>query len=54
MDAATLISTFREIAAIEMDDGIVFDTPSLRADAIREDTPLPVVLVNLGGSREAR
>jgi len=47
--AATLISTFREIAAIEMDDGIVFDTPSLRADAIREDTPLPVVLVNWGG-----
>ena len=48
--AATLISTFREIAAIEMDDGIVFDAPSLRADAIREDTPLPVVLVNWGGA----
>ena len=36
-DAATMISTFRDIAATPMDDGIVFDPQSVRADAIRED-----------------
>ncbi len=37
-DVADLLATFREIAAIELDDGIVFDTDSVRADPIREDT----------------
>jgi hypothetical protein len=36
-DAGSLITTFRDIAAIELDDGIVFDPASVRADAIRED-----------------
>jgi Nucleotidyl transferase AbiEii toxin, Type IV TA system len=36
-DAETLIATFRDIAAIELDDGIVFDPASVRADVIRED-----------------
>lgn len=36
-DAETLIATFRDIAAIELDDGIAFDAQSVRADVIRED-----------------
>jgi hypothetical protein len=36
-DAANLIATFREIAAMDLADGIVFDSESVRADAIRED-----------------
>lgn len=36
-DEANLIATFREIAAMEVDDGIVFDVTSVKADAIRED-----------------
>ena len=36
-DAATLIATFRDIAGIDMDDGIAFDPQSVRADTIRED-----------------
>lgn len=45
-DAAedALLDTFREIMAIEVDDGIVFDLMSLRIEAIRED-------VEYGGSR---
>lgn len=35
-DAANLIATFREAAAMELDDGIVFDLDSLKADSIRE------------------
>jgi hypothetical protein len=37
-DVGHLIATFREIAAIDLGDGIVFDTGSIRADPIREDT----------------
>ena len=45
-DAAedALISTFREIMAIEVDDGVNFDLKGLRIEAIREE-------VEYGGSR---
>lgn len=36
-DAASLIATFREIAALDLGDGIVFDPDSVKASAIRED-----------------
>ena len=36
-DEANLIATFRDIAAMDLGDGIVFDPDSVKADAIRED-----------------
>lgn len=36
-DEANLIATFREVAAMDLGDGIVFDPGSVKADAIRED-----------------
>jgi hypothetical protein len=36
-DEANLIATFRDIAAMDLGDGIVFDADSVKADAIRED-----------------
>ncbi len=36
-DEANLIATFRNIAAMDLGDGIVFDPGSVKADAIRED-----------------
>lgn len=36
-DAANLMATFRDIAAMALGDGIVFDPESVRADTIRED-----------------
>ena len=36
-DEANLIATFREIAEMDLCDGIVFDLDSVKADAIRED-----------------
>lgn len=36
-DEANLIATFREVAAMDLGDGIVFDPESVEADAIRED-----------------
>lgn len=36
-DEANLIATFREIAALELSDGIVFSPRSVKAQAIRED-----------------
>ena len=36
-NADTLIVTFRDIASIDMNDGIVFDPQSVRVDPIRED-----------------
>ena len=36
-DEAHLIATFREVAAIDLDDGIVFAPESVKAQAIRED-----------------
>lgn len=38
-DEATLIATFRDIAVMDLRDGIVFDPDTLKADAIREDNP---------------
>lgn len=37
-DEAKLIATFRDIAAMDLGDGIVFDPDSVKADAIREDS----------------
>ncbi len=48
-DADTLIATFRDIAAIELDDGIVFDPASVRADMIREDNSYGGLRVRLTG-----
>lgn len=48
-DADTLIATFRNIAAIELDDGIAFDPQSVRADAIREDNRYGGLRVRLNG-----
>ena len=36
-DPDKLVKTFREIAAIHLNDGISFDTDSVRAEAIREE-----------------
>jgi hypothetical protein len=36
-DEANLIATFRDIAAMDLGDGIVFDSDSVKADAIHED-----------------
>ena len=36
-DEANLIATFREVAIMDLGDGIVFDPDSVEADAIRED-----------------
>ncbi|MFG6447501.1 nucleotidyl transferase AbiEii/AbiGii toxin family protein [Roseateles sp. BYS180W] len=35
-DAAHLIATFRDIAALDLSDGIVFDPDAVKAEAIRE------------------
>jgi len=45
-DAAedALLATFREIMAVEVDDGVIFDLKGLRIEAIREE-------VEYGGSR---
>jgi len=48
-DADSLIATFRDIAAIELDDGIVFDPASVRADMIREDNRYGGLRVRLMG-----
>lgn len=37
-DEANLIAIFRELASMDLGDGIVFDPDSAKADAIREDT----------------
>ena len=36
-DETNLIATFRDIAAMDLGDGILFDSDSVKADAIRED-----------------
>jgi hypothetical protein len=48
-DADTLIATFRDIAAIELDDGIAFDPQSVRANTIREDNRYGGLRVRLHG-----
>ena len=42
--ADALLGTFREIMAVEVDDGVAFDVENLRVEAIREE-------VEYGGSR---
>lgn len=44
-----LVATFRELAAIDLDDGIVFDLDSVRAEPIREDNAYGGVRVRLVG-----
>lgn len=48
-DVDDLIATFRELAAIDLDDGIVFDPESVRAEPIREDNVYGGVRVRLVG-----
>ncbi|CAN7525594.1 nucleotidyl transferase AbiEii/AbiGii toxin family protein [Variovorax sp. LjRoot130] len=48
-DAETLIATFRDIAAIDLHDGIAFDPQSVRADVIREDNRYGGLRVRLTG-----
>jgi hypothetical protein len=49
-DAQRLVELFRTVAAIELHDGIVFDTSSIRADAIREDNRYGGLRLRLTGS----
>ncbi|MGS0756152.1 nucleotidyl transferase AbiEii/AbiGii toxin family protein [Roseateles sp. GG27B] len=46
-DADTLIAIFQDIAALELGDGIVFDSNSLRADVIRENNSYGGTRINL-------
>jgi hypothetical protein len=46
-DAENLITTFRDIAAMELGDGIVFDPISVRAETIREDNTYGGTRINL-------
>ncbi len=46
-DAVNLIATFRDIAAMDLGDGIMFDPESVRADAIREDNTYGGTRINL-------
>lgn len=48
-DAANLIATFREIAALDLGDGIVFDPDSVKASAIREDNTYGGTRITLVG-----
>lgn len=48
-DEANLIATFREVAAIDLNDGIVFDPDSVKADAIREDNTYGGTRITLVG-----
>ncbi len=44
-----LVATFREVAAMDLGDGIVFDPASVRADAIREDNSYGGTRIKLVG-----
>jgi hypothetical protein len=46
-EADTLIAIFQDIAALELGDGIVFDSNSLRADVIRENNSYGGTRINL-------
>jgi hypothetical protein len=48
-DTETLIITFRDITAVDMDDGIAFDSQSVRADPIRDDNRYGGLRVRLNG-----
>lgn len=49
-DAENLLASFRDIAAMDVGDGIVFDPASVRADPIREDGGTRIHLVARIGS----
>lgn len=49
-DLGTLAATFREVAAITVDDGIIFDPESVRAAEIRKDANYAGVRVTLLGT----
>lgn len=46
-DEANLLATFREVAAMDLGDGIVFDLESVKADAIREDNTYGGIRITL-------
>ncbi|MEJ8845662.1 nucleotidyl transferase AbiEii/AbiGii toxin family protein [Variovorax rhizosphaerae] len=46
-DAENLTTLFREVAAMDLNDGILFDPASVRAEAIREDNVYGGMRVNL-------
>jgi hypothetical protein len=48
-DEASLIATFREVAAMDLGDSIVFDPDSVKADAIREDNTYGGTRITLVG-----
>jgi hypothetical protein len=48
-DSDILVATFREIAAIEMTDGVAFDPDSVRAAATREDIEYGGIRVRISG-----
>jgi hypothetical protein len=48
-DIESLVKTFRDVVAMGLDDGIVFDADSVRADAIREDNAYGGVRVRFVG-----
>ncbi len=48
-DEATLIATFRDIAAMDLGDGVLFDPTSLKAAAIREDQAYGGTRLHLSG-----
>ena len=48
-DADSVVATFRDIADIELNDGIVFDPKTVRADAIREGNRYGGLRVKLAG-----
>ena len=48
-DADKLVATFRDIAAMDLGDGMVFDPESVRANAIREDNTYGGTRIHLLG-----
>lgn len=48
-DAEHLVAIFREVAAMEMTDGIAYEPDSVRADEIREDNTYGGTRINLVG-----
>ncbi len=57
-DEANVIATFREIATMDLGDGIVFDADSVKADTIREDNTYGgtriTLVARIGSARCAR
>jgi predicted nucleotidyltransferase component of viral defense system len=49
-DAAATLEVIRKIAAIALDDGLIFDSAGATAEAIREDDNYSGVRVTLGGT----